>query len=83
MGGYLGLEQIMAKDSEQSKDRSSNGGGGGILGLAMGKHNIKCCFEQKTIEQKYKIMEVEKGHKSKSDIAKLFNVPNVSQVKCL
>ena len=73
----------MAKDSEQSKEGSSNGGGGGggILGLAMGKHNIKCCFEQKTIEQKYKIMEVEKGHKSKSDIAKLFNVPNVSQVK--
>ena len=63
----------MAKDTEQFKKGHSNRR---ILGSATRKHGIKRRLESKTIEQKYNtIMEIEKGHRSKSEIAKLFNVP--------
>lgn len=59
------------RNAEQSKEGPGNGG---ILGSA--KRGVKRKLDTKTLEDKYlAIMEVEKGQKSKTEIAKMFNIP--------
>ena len=56
---------------------SKGPGNGGIAKSATGKQGIKRKYDSKTLETKYNaIIECEKGTKSKTEIARMFNVPN-------
>ena len=57
--------------------QSSEGpGNGGIARSATEKQGTKRKLDQKTLEEKYAaIIEVEKGQKTKTEIAKMFNIP--------
>lgn len=61
----------------QSTEQLSEGpGNGGIAKSVSGKTGIKRKSEHKSLDVKYNaIMEFEKGQKSKSEIAKMFNIP--------
>ena len=52
---------------------------GGIARSATGKSGVKRKLELKTIEEKYQvILEVEKGHKTKAEIARMFKIPKTT-----
>ena len=66
-------ESVTAIFAEQPGEGPGNGG---IARSATGKKGVKRKKEPQTFETKYKaISEVEKGQKSKSAIAKEFNIP--------
>ena len=71
-GGITGSE-CMTVTAEQPGEGPSNGG---IARSATGKKGVKRKIEAKDFEVKYNaILEVEKGQKAKSVIAKEFNIP--------
>ena len=70
--GGIPRSELQTSSAEQSREGPSNGG---ISGSAS-KRGVKRKLESKTLEEKYRaILEVEKGQKSKTEIAKMFNVP--------
>ena len=68
-GGITGSETCAEQHGEGP-------GNGGMARSATGKKGVKRNYESQTFETKYQvILEVEKGQKSKSAIAKDFNIP--------
>ena len=66
-------ESVPATGAEQPGEGPGNGG---IPRSATGKKGVKRKYEPQTFEKKYQaILEVEKGQRPKSAIAKQFNVP--------
>lgn len=66
-------ESVPATGAEQPGEGPGNGG---VPWSATGKKDLKRNYEPQTFEKKYQaILEVEKGHRPKSAIAKVFNVP--------
>ena len=66
-------ESVPATGAEQPGEGPGNGG---IPRSATGKKGVKRKYEPQTFEKKYQaVLEVEKGQRSKSAIAKEFNVP--------
>ena len=71
--GGIARSDSNAGAAEQSGEGPGNGG---IARSATGKQGTKRKLEQKTLEEKYAVItEVEKGQKTKTEIAKMFNIP--------
>ena len=71
--GGISRSDPSAGTAEQSSEGPGNGG---IARSATGKQGTKRKLDQKTLEEKYAaIIEVEKGQKTKTEIAKMFNIP--------
>ena len=71
--GGISRSDSSAGTAEQSSEGPGNGG---IARSATGKQGTKRKLDQKTLEEKYAaIIEVEKGQKTKTEIAKMFNIP--------